>query len=147
MQSLTMTGVAIFQGAFRLEGSWPNAEGRTDSENVCYMAVGQNQWYHSGVIRCTTHFRTHFSGDWDVHWGLAGLLTHSHIRMSTGLQVPTGLCSVAGAAEALLPADLWLRLECERLKPQPCERDECRERHERHERHELHLERGEMMGR
>ena len=19
--------------------------------------------------RCTTHFRTYFSGDWDVHWG------------------------------------------------------------------------------
>ena len=19
--------------------------------------------------RCTTHFRTNFSGDWDVHWG------------------------------------------------------------------------------
>ena len=20
-------------------------------------------------FRCTTHFRTYFSGDWDVHWG------------------------------------------------------------------------------
>ena len=28
------------------------------------MAVGQNQWW------CTTHFRTYFSGDWDVHWGV-----------------------------------------------------------------------------
>ena len=28
--------------------------------------------------RCTTHFRTYFSGDWDVHWGY-GLLTHGHI--------------------------------------------------------------------
>ena len=25
--------------------------------------------------RCTTHFRTFFSGDWDVHWG-HGILTH-----------------------------------------------------------------------
>ena len=32
------------------------------------MAVGQNQWYHFWG-RCTTHFRTYFSGDWDVHWG------------------------------------------------------------------------------
>ena len=31
-----------------------------------------------GVGRCTTHFRGHFSGDWDVHWGY-GLLTHTHI--------------------------------------------------------------------
>ena len=28
--------------------------------------------------RCTTHFRTYFSGDWDVHWGY-GILTHGHI--------------------------------------------------------------------
>ena len=32
-----------------------------------HLAVGQNQWYHFGVG--TTHFRTYFSGDWDVHWG------------------------------------------------------------------------------
>ena len=25
---------------------------------------------------CTTHFRTYFSGDWDVHYGL---LTHGHM--------------------------------------------------------------------
>ena len=25
--------------------------------------------------RCTTHFRTYFSGDWDVHWRY-GILTH-----------------------------------------------------------------------
>ena len=24
---------------------------------------------------CTTHFRTYFSGDWDVHWG-HGILSH-----------------------------------------------------------------------
>ena len=26
----------------------------------------------------TTHFRTYFSGDWDVHWGY-GILTHSRV--------------------------------------------------------------------
>ena len=25
-----------------------------------------------------THFRTYFSGDWDVHWGYRAL-THSHL--------------------------------------------------------------------
>ena len=42
------------------------------------MAVGQNQWYHFGVGEFPTHFRTYFSGDWDVHWGY-GILTHGHI--------------------------------------------------------------------
>ena len=34
-----------------------------------YEAVGQNQWHHFGVSGFTTHFRTYFSWDWDVHWG------------------------------------------------------------------------------
>ena len=41
------------------------------------LAVGQNQ-YHFGVGEFTTHFRTYFSGHWDVHWGY-GLLTHGHL--------------------------------------------------------------------
>ena len=46
-----------------------------------YMAVGQNQRYHFGVGACRrTHFRTYFSGDWDVHWGITGLLTHGHME-------------------------------------------------------------------
>ena len=28
--------------------------------------------------RCTAHFRTYFTGHWDVHWGY-GILTHGHI--------------------------------------------------------------------
>ena len=28
----------------------------------------------------TTHFRTYFSGDWDVHWGY-GILTHGQLRL------------------------------------------------------------------
>ena len=35
--------------------------------------------FHVAVSRCTTHFRTYFSGDWDVHWGY-GVLTHSHME-------------------------------------------------------------------
>ena len=30
--------------------------------------------------RCTTHFRTYFSGDWNVHWGY-GILTHGHFAL------------------------------------------------------------------
>ena len=33
-----------------------------------HVAVGQDQ-YHFGVGELTTHFRTYFSGDWDVHSG------------------------------------------------------------------------------
>ena len=32
------------------------------------MAVGQKAMVPFWG-RCTTHFRTYFSGDWDVHWG------------------------------------------------------------------------------
>ena len=36
--------------------------------------------------RCTTHFRTYFGGDWDVHWGSnQDFLTHGHFSgASTG---------------------------------------------------------------
>ena len=34
--------------------------------------------FHFGVGEFTTHFRTYFSGDWDVHWGY-GFLTHDHM--------------------------------------------------------------------
>ena len=33
---------------------------------------------HFRVGEITTHFRTYFSGDWDVHWGY-GILTHGHV--------------------------------------------------------------------
>ena len=32
----------------------------------------------------TTLFRTYFSGDWDVHWGLAGILTHGQVSSCDG---------------------------------------------------------------
>ena len=31
-----------------------------------------NQWYQFGVGKFTTHFRTYFRWDWDVHWGNIG---------------------------------------------------------------------------
>ena len=36
------------------------------------MAVGQNQWYHFGVG--APPLVVYFSGDWDVHWGVTGIL-------------------------------------------------------------------------
>ena len=33
------------------------------------MAMVQKKWYHFGVGEFTSHFRTYFSGDWDVHQG------------------------------------------------------------------------------
>ena len=33
---------------------------------------------HFGVGEFTNHYKTYFSGDWDVHWG-CGVLTHGHI--------------------------------------------------------------------
>ena len=41
------------------------------------VAVGQNQWYHFGVG--APPILVYFSGDWDVHWGLTGLLTHGEV--------------------------------------------------------------------
>ena len=41
------------------------------------MAVGQNQWYHSGVG--APPILVYFHGDWDVHWGY-GILAHGHIQ-------------------------------------------------------------------
>ena len=41
-------------------------------------------WVKSNTIfRCTTHFRTCFSGDWDVHWVLTGILTHGQLKKDT----------------------------------------------------------------
>ena len=39
---------------------------------------------HAPKTTSTTHFRTYFSGDWDVHWGY-GILTHGHIGCYLGL--------------------------------------------------------------
>ena len=44
-----------------------------DCVSFCHAAVDQNQWYQFGIGEFTTHFRTYFSGNWDVHWGLTDL--------------------------------------------------------------------------
>ena len=42
--------------------------------------------------RCTAHFGRDFSGDWDVHWGITGVLTHGHVfSLVTGQIVGPGL--------------------------------------------------------
>ena len=41
---------------------------------VVKTVLGSHFWL---VGEFTTHFRTYFSGDWDVHWGY-GVLTHGH---------------------------------------------------------------------
>ena len=35
---------------------------------------------HFGVGEFTTHFRTYFSGDWDVHWDY-WIMTHGHMNL------------------------------------------------------------------
>ena len=44
--------------------------------------LGQNPCYNFRVGEFATHFRTSFSGDWDVHWGY-GLLTPGHMNALT----------------------------------------------------------------
>ena len=43
---------------------------------LVHLAVGQHQWYHFGVG--APPILVYFSGDWDVHWGLNGRLTHGN---------------------------------------------------------------------
>ena len=57
--------------------------GAVISSNVLDVAVvvktnGIPFWL---VGEFTTHFRTYFSGDWDVHWGY-GFLTHGHMAVN-----------------------------------------------------------------
>ena len=37
---------------------------------------------HFGVGEFTTHFRSYSSGDWEVHLGTTGILTHGHAGLS-----------------------------------------------------------------
>ena len=55
------------------------------------LAVGQNQWYHSGVGEITTHFRTYLSGGWDVHW-VYRILTHGHLCLCFADALGWGCC-------------------------------------------------------
>ena len=45
------------------------------------VVVKTSMGSHSGVGEFT-HFRTYFSGDWDVHWGLTGVLTHGRVKFA-----------------------------------------------------------------
>ena len=59
------------------EGIFTSLGGETHLAVVVKAVVGS----HFGVGEFTTHFRTYFSGDWDVHWGY-GLLTPGHLYAS-----------------------------------------------------------------
>ena len=47
---------------------WAKLLWRLDALKRCYLAVGQNQWYHFGVA--APPILVYFSGDWDVYWGV-----------------------------------------------------------------------------
>ena len=64
------------------------------------MAVGQNQWYHFGIV-----ILVYFRGDWDVHWG-CGILTHTPSH-----QIPhTGPVAGAGTCSTLPSPAPWLKI-------------------------------------
>ena len=53
--------------------------------------------------RCTTQFRTYFSGDWDVHWGY-GILTHGHMSARHPTPVSSELAfAFSGSLRAFRP--------------------------------------------
>ena len=54
--------------------------------------------------RCTTHFRTYFSGDWDVHWGY-WILTHGHLTTRLFPIGPTPPQTSRAQAPPLVPGD------------------------------------------
>ena len=40
--------------------------------------------FGGGGFSCIRQFfRTYFSGDWDVHWGVSGILTYGHMNQPT----------------------------------------------------------------
>ena len=41
--------------------------------------MAHNQWYHFGIG--APPILAYFSGDWDVHWGVTGVLTHGHLKI------------------------------------------------------------------
>ena len=55
--------------------------------------------------RCTTHFRTYFRGDWDVHWGYGStiwILPHGHVRsVCVGGARRPGICPADGGRHRL----------------------------------------------
>ena len=59
--------------------------------------------------RCTTHVSGDFSGDWDVHWGLTGILTHGQIIAAARVQTAT----IPGSVQSL---NLFHNINCRGLK-------------------------------
>ena len=79
MAQLENSGKVILDGLYTVLTSIVGQQGPQE------VAVVQNQWdrSHFGVGEFTTHFRTYSSGDWDVHWGLTGVLTHGQVMLKS----------------------------------------------------------------
>ena len=52
----------------------PNMAGQIPWKHLVHRSKSRSFWG-----RCTTHFGTYFSGDWDVHWDPIGFDNHSHV--------------------------------------------------------------------
>ena len=79
---------------------------RRNGHVLGHMAVGQNQWYHFGVVAPPIPVD---SGDWDVHWGY-GILTHGndfcHQRLEPASQTSRRRASSLGAALLFFPGPI-----------------------------------------
>ena len=93
------------------EPQWRPGVDRSEDSSLCSCEVtGEigKIWPWVNTNGCTTHFRSYFSGDWDVHWGYEPwpylwnikLVNHAQIRNSQVMiqyRVPLEcLCSSAG---------------------------------------------------
>ena len=72
------------QVVYSMAGFWP-ATGKPGpwlgTRRGKWLWLSKPCWDPILGIGCTTHFRTYFSGDWDVHWGY-GILTHSQMAVA-----------------------------------------------------------------
>ena len=72
VQLLRLSGRLLLELQHRLRASPTHSDGFAGG--VKYGCGSKLMGSHVGVDEFTTHFRTYFSGDWDVHWGY-GVLT------------------------------------------------------------------------
>ena len=68
------------RSAFRQRAENTNTKKQAPAVGHCGNGCGcQNQWDPILGFFGAPHFRTYFSGDWDVHWG-CGVLTHGQME-------------------------------------------------------------------
>ena len=56
-------------GSFKLEEGWGGIENCWALAPRIWLWLSKPMGSHFGVGEFTTHFRTYFSGIWEVHWG------------------------------------------------------------------------------